>query len=201
MWWTDVDIVTNPRLGCSLLEKPILPKRQVLVGKGKVALFKRLAIWGEGELMCNNPFPRFCSAITVFKGKKEKKISVNHQGRRWDSVSFLTVCRLVDSSWFFFRHYWSQVALAFSGLKQGLLSQTEIEAILWQWEHRILATVPVVSDKSPGLWFYRRESPQNENSTIHVDRHTGRLRRKIPESCPCGAWITFMQHFFCVSFG
>ena len=42
------------------------------------------------------------------------------------------------------------MALAFSGSKQGLDSQTEIEAILWQWEHEILTTRPVVSDKGPG---------------------------------------------------
>ena len=45
-----------------------------------------------------------------------------------------------------FRNLWSQVALACSSLKQDLGSQAEFEVGLW-WEHWILATRPVVSDK------------------------------------------------------
>ena len=48
-----------------------------------------------------------------------------------------------------FQEPWSQVALACSSLKQDLGSQAEFEVRLW-WEHWILATRPVVSDK--GSW-------------------------------------------------
>ena len=48
--------------------KPVL-KRQVLVEKGKVALFRSLATWGKGGLMSKNKFWRFCSTIKFLKGE------------------------------------------------------------------------------------------------------------------------------------
>ena len=58
--------------------------------------------------------------------------------------------------------YWSQVALAFSSLKQGLDSQAEIEVSPWPWEHRILTTTPIVSDTALTFQLYRKEFPRRQ---------------------------------------
>ena len=58
--------------------------------------------------------------------------------------------------------YWSQVSLAFSSLKQGLDSQAEIEVSPWPWEHRILTTTPIVSDKALTFQLYRKEFPRRQ---------------------------------------
>ena len=72
----------------------------------------------------------------------------------------------------------------------GLGSQPEIEAGSQWWQHDILATRPVVSDKGPGpLALQERILTKTESSeaskvlrgkksTVHVNRHTGRLRER-----------------------
>ena len=45
---------------------------------------------------------------------------------------------------------WSPMALACNDLDLGLGSHSEIEAGSWRWEHQILTSRPVVSDKGPG---------------------------------------------------
>ena len=74
---------------------------------------------------------------------------------------------------------------------------------------------PVVSDKGPGLQLCRKEFPQRgkvvkqvkcllgeKKSTVHVDRHMGRLREKIPVLCPCGSlnhlYGAFLPVFLCL---
>ena len=57
---------------------------------------------------------------------------------------------------------WSQVASACRGLKQGLGSWPEIEVRPRQWEHWILTTRPVASDKALALRLCRKEFPQRQ---------------------------------------
>lgn len=89
VWVLWSSCVTKFRFDWSLLE-PIL-EGQVLARKGKVALFRRAATWGEGSLLSQNHFPRFCSATEIFNGKKGEMISVNH--------CFLLRADLPDSLW------------------------------------------------------------------------------------------------------
>ena len=73
----------------------------------------------------------------------------------------------------------------------------------------------MVSDKGPGLQLCRKEFPQRgkvvkqvkcllgeKKSTVHVDRHMGRLREKIPVLCPCGSlnhlYGAFLPVFLCL---
>ena len=63
------------------------------------------------DFMSRDQLQMFCSTMTVFKGKNGVRILVNNGGRKLDSSSFSTVCRLADS---FFRYYlgcdlWSHV--------------------------------------------------------------------------------------------
>ena len=44
-------------------------------------------------------------------------------------------------------------------LRWGFNSQPEIEAMLQQWEHRILATRPMVSDKAVAFDIAEKEFP------------------------------------------
>ena len=99
-------------------------------------------------------------------------------------------------------------------LEVGLGFPARVWAGSQQWKHQILATRPVVSDKDP-FGFAEKNPPKLESdetskvfikekkkSTVHVDRHKGELREKESLSCPLMAgWITFMGHFFRVSFG
>ena len=95
--------------------------------------------------------------------------------------------------------YWSRVGLACSSLEPGLGSQPETGAGLGQWKHKILVTRPVVSDKSPGPLALQKRIPRKmesseaskvcikrEKGIIHVDRHRGRLRGRVPELHPHG---------------
>ena len=52
---------------------------------------------------------------------------------------------------------WPQPAVAWS---EALVPRPEIEAKFQWWEHQILATLPVVSDKALVLWFCRKKFPQ-----------------------------------------
>lgn len=63
-------------------QKPII-KRQVLVGTGKVALFRRLAAWGEGRHI-QEPTPKILLGHESFEREKGETISVNRQGRGAD---------------------------------------------------------------------------------------------------------------------
>ena len=105
---------------------------------------------------------------------------------------------------------WSWVASACNGLEWSLGSQPEIEARSWWWEHQILANRPVVSDKGPDLQLCWKEFLQRwkvvkqvfikrKKSTVHVDRYTGRLRGRVPESCPHGSLPYFYGAFLLVS--
>ena len=64
------------------------------------------------------------------------------------------------------------MALAFSGSKQGLDSQMEIEAILWQWEHQILTTRPEVSDKGPGSMALQKRISTKMKTVQYIWRDT-----------------------------
>ena len=90
---------------------------------------------------------------------------------------------------------WSQVASACSGWKQGFGSWSVTEVRSWQWEHRILATRPVVSDKALAPWLCRNEFPQRwkvvkqvrkqvfiRKKRVCVDRYMGRLRERVAPS-------------------
>ena len=57
--------VPELRFGCSLLESQY--SRDHVGWKGKAALFRRLATWGEGGLVSKNQLWRFCSTMKVFK--------------------------------------------------------------------------------------------------------------------------------------
>ena len=105
---------------------------------------------------------------------------------------------------------WSWVASACSGLEWGLGSKPEIEARSWWWEYQSLANRPVVSDKGPGLQLCRKEFLQRwkvvkqvfiirKKSTVYVDRYTGRLRGRAPESCPQSSLHYFYGTFLLVS--
>ena len=86
-------------------------------------------------------------------------------------------------SWVLVSLFWSGVALACCGLKQGFSSWPEIEVKSWQWEHKILGTGPVVREKSLALWLFRKRIPtkmedsetclceKGKKSAVHVDRH------------------------------
>ena len=69
---------------------------------------------------------------------------------------------------------WSGVASACSSLKRDFGSWPEIEVRSQQWEHQILATRPVVSDKSWNLWFYRKGFPQRQSSEASTHWRTQR---------------------------
>ena len=57
------------------------------------------------------------------------------------------------------------MALAYNNLELGLGSQPEIEAVSWGWEHQILTTRPMVSDKDPGpSALQKRVSTKTESS-------------------------------------
>jgi len=47
----------------------------VLVGKGKVALFRRPATWGKGRLMSKNQLQGACLTTMFLKGKGGKNLS------------------------------------------------------------------------------------------------------------------------------
>ena len=79
-------------------------------------------------------------------------------------------------------------------------SQPEIEVVLGQCKHQILATRPAVGAKVFGASaLQKRISIKTKSSeaskvfirrkmrTIHVERHTGRLRGRVPELCPHGS--------------
>ena len=79
------------------------------------------------------------------------------------------------------------MALTSKGLEQGLRSQPEVEARSQWWEHQILAPTPVVSgplvlQKRIPTKTERSEASEifirREKSTVHVGRHTGRLRER-----------------------
>ena len=114
--------------------------------------------------------------------------------------------------------FWSQGVSACNGLEQGLGSQPETGSGLQWWKHQILATGPMVSDKGPGpSTLQKRISTKMESreaskvfirrkkSTVCVtDRHTSGLRGRVPELLShalMAVWITFMGHFFQLSFG
>ena len=85
----------------------------------------------------------------------------------------------------------SLVALACSSLKQGFDSWLEIEVGSWQWEGRILATRPLVSDKALAprcrkelsqRWkVVKQEFIRRIKSIVHVIDTWG-----DSEVCPCG---------------
>ena len=85
-----------------------------------------------------------------------------------------------------------------------------------QWERQILATRPVASDKGPSPC--RKEFPQRQKvvkqvnyslegkrvHTVHLEKHTGRLRGRVPELLGwalMAVWIAFMGYFSRLSFG
>ena len=106
---------------------------------------------------------------------------------------------------------WSQVASACSNLKEGFGSWPEIEVRPQRWKHQILTTKLVVSDKAPVLQLCRKELPQRwkvvkqvfiRRKRVHMRRHMDRLREtESLRRTLVVVWITFMGHFFQVSFG
>ena len=111
---------------------------------------------------------------------------------------------------------WSQVTSNCDGLEWGLGSQPEFKAGLQKWKHQILASSPWSVTWALALRLWRKEFPQwwkavkasqvikRKNITVHVDRHTGRLRRKVTELLSCAfmvIWNIFMGYFFQISFG
>ena len=111
---------------------------------------------------------------------------------------------------------WSQVTLNCDGLERGLGSQPEFKAGLQKWKHQILASSPWSVTWTLALRLWRKEFPQRwkavavsqiikrKNITVHVDRHTGRLRRKVTELLSYAfmvIWIILMGYFFQISFG
>ena len=95
-------------------------------------------------------------------------------------------------------------------LEAGFGSQPEGEVGPWQWECWILATRPVASDKALVLWLCGKELPQRQKvvkqvkcllggrSVVHVDG----CRQTHGESHSLVVFkITYMGHFFQVSFG
>ena len=65
---------------------------------------------------------------------------------------------------------------------------------LWPWEHQLLATRPAVSNKGPSPSALQKRVPTKMESSesskvlrgkrkciVHVDKHMGRLRGKVPE--------------------
>ena len=73
------------------------------------------------------------------------------------------------------------VASRCNGLKRGLGSQAEIQAVLRRREHRILTTRPAVTDKGPGPSVLQKRIPTKtessetgifrwEKSTVHMGR-------------------------------
>ena len=100
--------------------------------------------------------------------------------------------------------------LSLQQLPKGLDSQPETEVGLQRWEHQILASRPVISDKGPGLQLCRKEFLQRwkvvkqvfiirKKSTVYGDRYTGRLRGRAPESCPQSSLHYFYGTFLLVS--
>ena len=84
------------------------------------------------------------------------------------------------------------MALAFSGSKQGLDSQMEIEAILWQWEHQILTTRPEVSDKGPGSMALQKRISTKMKTVQYIWRDTQADFRELLSHILMAVWITFM---------
>ena len=103
-------------------------------------------------------------------------------------------------------------SLGLQRLEQDFGSRPETEVRAVQWEHWILTTRRLgTSGQSPGpgLQLCRKEFPQRQKivkqvkcllggNIICVDRQTGRLRESHALVI---AWITYMGHFFQVSFG
>ena len=93
--------------------------------------------------------------------------------------------------------YWSGVGSACSGLEPVLGSQPETRAGLGEWQHEILVTRPVVSDKSPGLLALQKRIPTKMESSepskvcirgkkVQYMWIRGRLRGRVPELHPHG---------------
>ena len=110
--------------------------------------------------------------------------------------------------------FWSGVTSACNGLEWGLGSQPGTEVVWWRWKHQVLATRPVVSDKGPGLWLWRKEFPQRWKvvKQVFIGRKKystcgqthGQTQRASPwfaESHPCGSvnyfYGTFLPSFLC----
>ena len=92
-------------------------------------------------------------------------------------------------------------------------SQLGIGAVLQWGKHQILATRPVVSDRSPGPSAIQKRIPtktdsseisevfvKRKKSTVHVDRHTGELRERVSELHPWGSFSYFSDIFLPSSF-
>ena len=95
---------------------------------------------------------------------------------------------------------WLEVGLEFP-------ARLNSEARLQQWEHQILATRPVVSDKDRGSSVFQKRIPTKTESseiskvlggksTVCVHSHTGRLRRGKRELRPHGKLNHLYGAFF-----
>ena len=104
----------------------------------------------------------------------------------------------------FFICTWSQESSACTGLKWSLGSQPQIEVGLQQWEQQILDTRPMVSIRVLALWLCRKEFPRRGKVVKQVKyllggkqstAHTGGLRERVAELCPCGSLNYFYGAF------
>ena len=103
-WVLDKRLFLSPGRGppsCNICTIKMLPNSSLAANwkssvgwKGKVALFRRPAISGEGGLMSKNQLWRFCSTMNVSKRRKGKLITVNHLGRGLEFSLSFTLCRL-----------------------------------------------------------------------------------------------------------
>ena len=115
----------------------------------------------------------------------------------------------LNQGWYDLR--WPQPAVTCRGAS---VLQPETEAGSQQWEHQILATWPAVSDKALVLWFWGKEFPQRQKVMKQVKYLLG--GKRVPyvwiDTRADSEWeslnlalvavlITFMRHFFWVSFG
>ena len=98
-------------------------------------------------------FGNCCQPSSYESSQPQNKANM-WEGKSQDNFrkNITTVCR-----------HWFQVALDSNSLKCDLGSQAEIEVGEWWWEHQILATRPVVSDKVPdSLAFWKRIPSKTE---------------------------------------
>lgn len=83
-------VVTKLRFGCSPLKSQY--SWEARVGrKGKIALLRSLATWGDGRLVSENQLWRFCSIVKVFKGKRGSWSQLIIWGRG-QSLRHLSLC-------------------------------------------------------------------------------------------------------------
>ena len=95
---------------------------------------------------------------------------------------------------------WWWVAKACNSLNQGFSSGPEIEVRPLQWDHWILATRPVTSDKALPIDFvemnFHKEMESSENNQVFIRRknlHVNRLSWVASESRTLMVvWITYM---------